>query len=607
MVLSNKKLKEKLRVQLAETLAKSESQVNQPNPNDSQTPQSFKSLLNLVTQKPKLSKREKRRVKLPSVQGSSELQTHENGESEDGNGGLKKNNKRKREKDAVEVKDPNEIKSNKKKNKKKKNKKAAKKEEEEGLQKAIAITEEQPVQQTSKPIETHNSKEDPSISTKVYVGGIPYYSTVDDIRSYFEGCGSITEIDCLKFPETGKFNGIAMISFRTEAASKRALALDGSDMGGLSLKVQPYKATREKKVSDFAPAMLDGYNRIYVGNLSWDMTEDELKKFFSDCSISSIRLGKDKETGEFKGFAHVDFSDSLSLTMSLKLDQKPLFGRPVRIRCAVPPKSANPNSNSDPIKNEDCFDAARGLKRQTCYECGEKGHISSSCPKKQAADLANSGTEAFGSVDVERVDVKMSDSVSDATLKRRTCYECGEKGHLSLACPKRQAADVANSGSGHFASVVVEDRIILSVSDGKLKRRTCYECGEKGHLSSLCPKKPAADVADFKEEEEADYMEVKKADVAVVSEGKLRRRTCYECGERGHLSSLCPKKPAADVAKEADDVAVEEVKSKEVVGDNVLSSVSGGKLRRRTCYECGEKGHLSSLCPNKKEAHLAST
>lgn len=52
------------------------------------------------------------------------------------------------------------------------------------------------------------------VSTKVYVGGIPYYSTKDDIRSFFEGCGSITEIDCMKFPDSRKFRGIAIISFK---------------------------------------------------------------------------------------------------------------------------------------------------------------------------------------------------------------------------------------------------------------------------------------------------------------------------------------------------------------------------------------------------------
>ncbi|XP_071710699.1 phragmoplastin interacting protein 1 [Rutidosis leptorrhynchoides] len=691
MVLSNKKLKQKLRAQLAESLANSESQLTQPDPSHSQTHQSFKSLLNSATQKPILSKREIRRVKTPVLEKSSKLEDGDGKkESEKGNrDGLSENKKRKREKDGVEVKDLSEKKN---KNKKKNNKKKkVEKKEEVVVVKENGVSEEQGVVEA---IQTQTSKEDESIATKIYVGGIPYYSTVDDIRSFFEGCGSITEIDCLKFPETGKFNGIAMISFRTDAAAKRALTLDGSDMGGLSLKVQPYKATRDKKVSDFAPAMLDGYNRIYVGNLSWDMNEDELKKFFSDCSISAVRLGKDKQTGEFRGFAHVDFSDNLSLTMALKLDQKPLFGRPVRVRCAVPPKVVNPGSSSDVtgVKNEGNVksvsagasgdtivndEMARKAKRQTCYDCGEKGHLSSSCPNKKAADVAVTDYEtnytAFDGEETDNVgdgklkrrtcyecgekghlsslcpnkkaadvahtynrtnDVLFDEvkeevgNLGDGKLKRRSCYECGEKGHLSSSCPKKQAADVANSVRETFApAAVVYDKgvdynTVNSVSDGKLRRRTCYECGEKGHLSSACPKVQAADVANLVKE--INHVAVEKADVAVagkeggdnmmgsVSEGKLRRRTCYECGERGHLSSLCPKKEVADVAnsvKKVNDTAVEKADvavAGNEGGDTVVGLISDGKLKRRTCYECGERGHLSSLCPTKQAADVAS-
>ncbi|KAL5660307.1 hypothetical protein ACJX0J_027432, partial [Zea mays] len=64
---------------------------------------------------------------------------------------------------------------------------------------------------------------------KVYVGGIPYYSSEDDIRSFFEACGSITMIDCMNFPESGKFRGIAILTFKTDAAAQRALAMDGAD------------------------------------------------------------------------------------------------------------------------------------------------------------------------------------------------------------------------------------------------------------------------------------------------------------------------------------------------------------------------------------------
>lgn len=155
--------------------------------------------------------------------------------------------------------------------------------------------------------------------------------------------------------------------------------------------------------------MVEGYNRIYVGNLSWDVTEDEVRKFFSGCKVSSVRFGMDKETQEFRGYAHVDFADNLSLRMALKLDQEIICGRPVRIRCAVPRKGANDYSTK-PAPTTD--KAAKGanenytepaptiekvappesgkIKRRTCYECGERGHISSACPKKQAADPKNS-------------------------------------------------------------------------------------------------------------------------------------------------------------------------------------------------------------------------
>ncbi|KAG5599815.1 hypothetical protein H5410_031185 [Solanum commersonii] len=242
---------------------------------------------------------------------------------------------------------------------------------------------------------TEEREESVDISNKVYVGGIPYYSTEDDIRSYFEGCGTITEVDCMNFPDSGKFRGIAIITFKTEAAAKRAMALDGSDMGGLFLKIQSYKSAKANKVSNFSPNMVEGYNRVYVGNLSWNVTEDDLKNVFSDCSISSIRFGEDKETGEFRGYAHVDFSDSVSVNMALKLDQKIVCGRPVRISCAVAKEGAVKKggaTDSRPMLKDQNVDSvatstvSAKIRRRTCYECGERGHLSSSCPKKQETD-----------------------------------------------------------------------------------------------------------------------------------------------------------------------------------------------------------------------------
>ncbi|XP_027366419.1 33 kDa ribonucleoprotein, chloroplastic isoform X1 [Abrus precatorius] len=388
MVLSNKKLKLKLRAELAQ-------QQNQTNSNVVDVPSSSDSLKNLLdsaTHTPRLSKREKLR-KIRSLQPPhpQELpKEDEGGNKESGTEGLgvKKNKKRQRkvEDDDVANGVPNKSKNNKKlKNKNKKKKKKAKTAEEDNSNHGGETQEATELTKTN----TITSQENGDVPTKVYVGGIPYYSTEDDIRSYFESCGTITEVDCMTFPESGKFRGIAIISFKTEAAAKRALALDGADMGGLFLKIQPYKATRANKAADFAPEIMEGYNRIYVGNLSWDITEEELRKFFKKCKITSLRFGMDKDTGEFKGYAHVDFSDSQSLKTALTLDQNVLFGRPVRISCAVPLKK-NPGTHTSAVSKVNGVDGEKSsstgsgkMRRRTCYECGEKGHILSACPKKQ--------------------------------------------------------------------------------------------------------------------------------------------------------------------------------------------------------------------------------
>lgn len=139
---------------------------------------------------------------------------------------------------------------------------------------------------------------------------------------------------------------------------------------------------------------MEGYNRIYVGNLSWDITEDDLKMTFVDCNVSSIRFGMDKTTGEFRGYAHVDFHDGPSLTKALALDQKVVCGRPMRISCAVPKKEQEIHIGSEaPASSKSEKDTSSGnvkKKRRTCYVCGIPGHLSSSCPQKQAVEVENS-------------------------------------------------------------------------------------------------------------------------------------------------------------------------------------------------------------------------
>lgn len=49
--------------------------------------------------------------------------------------------------------------------------------------------------------------------------------------------------------------------------------------------------------------------KLYVGNLSYDATEQELKDLFSQAGVvQSVAIIKDRETGRSKGFAFIEMS-----------------------------------------------------------------------------------------------------------------------------------------------------------------------------------------------------------------------------------------------------------------------------------------------------------
>ncbi|TPX32196.1 hypothetical protein SmJEL517_g04662 [Synchytrium microbalum] len=71
----------------------------------------------------------------------------------------------------------------------------------------------------------------------------------------------------------------------------------------------------------------------YIGNLSFDCTEEAIADFFSGLNISSIRLLKG-EDGRLKGFAYIEFGDLESLENSMNADGFEFLGRNVRMDVA---------------------------------------------------------------------------------------------------------------------------------------------------------------------------------------------------------------------------------------------------------------------------------
>jgi len=71
---------------------------------------------------------------------------------------------------------------------------------------------------------------------------------------------------------------------------------------------------------------------IYVGSVDYSTTNDELKEFFKSCgTVNRVTIGTDKWSGQPKGYAYVEFSDSEAIVNAMILNETPFKGRPLKI------------------------------------------------------------------------------------------------------------------------------------------------------------------------------------------------------------------------------------------------------------------------------------
>lgn len=76
--------------------------------------------------------------------------------------------------------------------------------------------------------------------------------------------------------------------------------------------------------------------KIFIGNLSWNATEDELKQTFSEFGeVISVRIVSDPYTGRSKGFGFIEMTDEAACNQAIeKLDNFEFMGRPIRVSLA---------------------------------------------------------------------------------------------------------------------------------------------------------------------------------------------------------------------------------------------------------------------------------
>lgn len=83
--------------------------------------------------------------------------------------------------------------------------------------------------------------------------------------------------------------------------------------------------------------MKDLSKKIYVGNLSFDATEEQVSAMFAEYGkVDSIAMINDRDTGRFRGFGFVEMEDSAANAAIKALNDTDLDGRTLRVNEAKP-------------------------------------------------------------------------------------------------------------------------------------------------------------------------------------------------------------------------------------------------------------------------------
>ena len=86
---------------------------------------------------------------------------------------------------------------------------------------------------------------------------------------------------------------------------------------------------------------------IYVGNLAYSVTSDDLREVFSEYGeVSSANVILDKFSGRSKGFGFVEMPDSSAASAAIEaLNEQDLQGRNMRVNEARPREERPPRRN----------------------------------------------------------------------------------------------------------------------------------------------------------------------------------------------------------------------------------------------------------------------
>jgi len=122
----------------------------------------------------------------------------------------------------------------------------------------------------------------------------------------------------------------------------------------------PAKKAKEEETEDAGMKIVDNSKassnpmaneKLFIGNLSFDIDDDGIKAFFKDCGeLTDVFWLKDRDTDRFKGCGFVTFETVDAACKAVEKNGQELMGREIRIDFAKPRPGGNKPKKSREVR-----------------------------------------------------------------------------------------------------------------------------------------------------------------------------------------------------------------------------------------------------------------
>ncbi|KAG6771885.1 hypothetical protein NC652_016545 [Populus alba x Populus x berolinensis] len=196
--------------------------------------------------------------------------------------------------------------------------------------------------------------DEPSFSPdlQLFVGNLPFNVNSAQLADLFKSAGNVEMVEVKYDKVTGRSRGFGFVTMSTieevEAASQQ---FNGFELDGRPLRVNsgppPPRETsfsrspqRETSFSRGPGARggetFESSNRVYVGNLSWNVDDSALESLFREKGkVMDAKVIYDRDSGRSKGFGFVSYSSAEEVEDAVdSLNGAELDGRAIRVSVA---------------------------------------------------------------------------------------------------------------------------------------------------------------------------------------------------------------------------------------------------------------------------------